>query len=556
MSIYNEFLNESKSSKKWKAALYIRLSKEDGDKSESNSVTSQRNILTDFVSQQDNMELVDYYIDDGYSGTNFNRPSFQRMMQDIYAKKVNCVIVKDLSRFARNYSAAAYYTDDVFTRLNVRYIALNNCIDSESNNNPATNCITLGLYNVINESYSASNSQNIKSTLDSNRKNGLFIGSFPTYGYLKDPEDHHKLIIDEETAPVVRQIFKWFIEGKSVIGITRLLNASGIPNPSVYKREKGFNYRHSGSNNDGLWCDSTVRRILKNQMYIGNMVQGKNKKVSYKIKQCKPVAEEQWIIVENTHEPIIDKDTFYKAQSLFNRNTRTAPKKSEVDLFSGFVKCADCHRAMSKKTNKHSYGTYEYYRCVTSSKMDKNSCSPHSIRIDKLENTVLATIQMMIDTAVKIDDVLSKMNKSEKNRGEDLLKKALKSAENNRDKTKKMMLDLYPDWKDGVISKEEYLTLKENMAKEVSSWEEKIEEYENKISQYSNGKTAENEFLASFKKYGKIDKLSRALLTELVDSIYVHTNGKITINFKFQDAYQQIVELAESTKQKQFAEIA
>lgn len=557
MSKYNEFLNENNSSKIWKAALYIRLSKEDGDKGESNSVVTQREILKEYVKQQDNTEIVDFYIDDGWSGTNFNRPSFQRMMQDIYNGVVNCVIVKDLSRLGRNYTDAGYYIDNIFVKYNVRFIALNNCFDSVSSGmNAATKCLTLGVQNVINESVSATTSVNIRGTLNVARRQGKFIGSFPTYGYLKDPNDHHKLIIDEETAPVVRQIFQWFIEGKSVIGITRMLNSSGILNPSAYKKEKGFNYKHSGSNNDGLWCDSTVRRILKNQMYIGNMVQGKNVKASYKLKQCLAVPKDDWIIVENTHEPIIDKDTFYKAQALFNRNTRTAPKKTEVDLFSGFVKCADCHRAMSKKTNKHAYGTYEYYRCVTSSKMDKNSCSPHSIRVDKLEETVLTTIQMMIDTAVKIDDVINKMNKSEKDRGGDLLKKALKSVESKREKTKKMMLDLYPDWKDGVISKEEYLTLKDNMTKEISRCDEKIAEYEEKIRENENGKTAENEFIANFKQYGKIDKLSRTILTELVDSIYVHTDGNITINFKFNDAYQKIVEYVESVKQKQLGEIA
>lgn len=557
MSKYDEFLNENNSSKMWKAALYIRLSKEDGDKGESNSVVTQREILREFVKQQENIGIYDFYVDDGWSGTNFNRPSFQRMMQDIYNGKVNCVIVKDLSRLGRNYTDAGHYIDNVFVKYNVRFIALNNCFDSISSGmNAATKCLTLGVQNVINESVAATTSVNIRGTLNVARKQGKFIGSFPTYGYLKDPNDHHKLIIDEETAPVVRQIFKWFIEGKSIIGITRMLNASGIPNPSAYKREKGLNYRHSGGNNDGLWCDSTVRRILKNQMYIGNMVQGKIVKASYKMKQCMSVPQNQWIIVENTHQPIIDKEIFFKAQELFNRNTRTAPKKTEVDLFSGFVKCADCHRAMSKKTNKHSYGTYEYYRCVTSSKMDKNSCSPHSIRIDKLEEAVLVTIQRMIDTAVKIDDVISKMNKAEKDRGEDLLKKALKSLENKREKTKKMMLDLYPDWKDGVISKEEYLTLKENMTKEVSRCDEKIAEYEEKILENENGKTAENEFITNFKRYGKIDKLNRTILTELVDSIYVHSDGKITINFKFNDAFQQIVEYVENSKQKQLDEIA
>lgn len=558
MNKYEEFLEQTEDNKPWSAALYIRLSKEDGDKSESYSVTSQREILKEYIKQHSDIALFDFYIDDGWSGTNFNRPSFQRMMQDIYDGRVNCVIVKDLSRFGRNYTDAGNYIDNVFVRLNVRFIALNNGVDSISNSmNAATKCITVGVQNVINESVAATTSVNVRGTLNVSRKQGKFIGSFPTYGYLKSPDDRHKLIIDEETAPVVRQVFKWFIEGKSVIGITKELNALGIPNPSTYKKLKGWNYKHtSGKNNDGLWCDSTVRRMLSNQMYIGNMVQGKNTTISYKIKQCKSIPKSDWIIVENTHEPIIDRETFNKAQSLFNRNTRTAPTKTEVDLFAGFVKCADCHRAMSKKTNKHSYGTYKYYRCVTSRKMDSGACSPHSIRIDKLEQAVLVTIQTMIDTAIELDKVLEKISKNADNRGESLAQKSMEKLVAQREQIKNMMLDLYPDWKSGAITKEEYLALKENMGEKVKKLDEKISDFERMLKSDNTAQTAGNDFISHFKQYGKIDKLTRPILTELVDSILVHSDGNITINFKFKDAYEQIVDYIEDTKQKHLAEIA
>lgn len=558
MNKYEEFFEQTEDKKPWSAALYIRLSKEDGDKGESYSVTSQREILKEYIKQHSDIALFDFYIDDGWSGTNFNRPSFQRMMQDIYDGNVNCVIVKDLSRFGRNYTDAGNYIDNVFVRLNVRFIALNNGVDSISNSmNAATKCITVGVQNVINESVAATTSVNVRGTLNVSRKQGKFIGSFPTYGYLKSPDDRHKLIIDDETAPVVRQVFRWFIEGKSVIGITKELNALGIPNPSTYKKLKGWNYKHtSGKNNDGLWCDSTVRRMLSNQMYIGNMVQGKNTTISYKIKQCKSIPKSDWIIVENTHEPIIDKETFNKAQSLFNRNTRTAPAKTEVDLFAGFIKCADCHRAMSKKTNKHSYGTYKYYRCVTSRKMDSGACSPHSIRIDKLEQAVLVTIQTMIDTAIELDDVLDKINEKSDNRGESLAKKSMEKLVAEREQIKNMMLDLYPDWKSGAITKEEYLALKENMGEKVKKLDEKISDFESMLESNNNTQAAENDFIAHFKQYGKIDKLTRPILTELVDSILVHTDGNITINFKFKDAYEQIVDYIEDTKQKYFENIA
>lgn len=557
MKKYDEFLKDNKAKKIWNAAVYVRLSKEDGDKIESDSITSQKDILSEYVNHKDDIKISDFYIDDGWSGASFERPEFSRMMSDIYAKKVNCVIVKDLSRFGRNYADSSRYIDDIFVKLNIRFIALNSGVDTIcEHTNPATQCITVGIQNVINESYIANTSVSIRGALDINRKQGKFIGSFATYGYLKDPDDHHKLVIDDEAAEVVRTIFKWFIEGKSVIGITKNLNALGIPNPSEYKRQKGFNYKHTNKNNDGLWCDSTVRRMLRNQMYIGNMVQGKNTNLSYKIKKCRAKPKEEWIIVESTHEPIIDKETFEKAQSLFNRNTRTSPKKTEVDLFSGFVKCADCHRAMSKKVNNHAYGVYRYYRCVTASKKSKTACSPHSIRIDVLEKTVLSSIQNMIDTAVELEKILDKINKQAVKNGDTLTKKALDKLKSDRENIKKISLDLYPDYKANIITLDEYEALKENMASKIADLDIKIAEYEKTIETEKSTQINQSDFIKKFTQFGKIDKLTRPILCELVDSILVHKNGDITINFKFMDVYEQLVDYLNETKPKYLEHIA
>ena len=474
----------------WRAALYIRLSKEDGDKGESNSVTSQRAILTEFLKLHPDIELYDIYIDDGWSGTNFNRPDFTRMMEDIYAGAVNCVIVKDLSRFGRNYTDSGNYIDNVFVKLKVRFVALNNGVDTASNNmNAATQCISVGVTNVINESIAATTSVNVRGTLNVNRNQGKFIGSFPTYGYMKDPNDRHKLIIDEEVAPVVRSIFEKFIAGKSIIGIAKELNEEGIPNPSMYKKLKGYNYKHpAGKNNDGLWPDSSVRRILKNEMYIGNMVQGKNTTISYKIKQCRALPKEDWIIVENTHEPIVSKEMFQKAQSLFNKSIRVAPKKKEVDLFSGFVRCADCHRVMNKKTNAHSYATYHYYRCVTARKMKKSACSNHTIRIDKLEEAVLAVVQNMVDVAVEMDEIIQKINScSTRKKETSHIKKAIETQMQEREKYTRMMVDLYPDWKNGLISQEEYLALKQTITDKIKTLDKTLENLNETAKSFDEG---------------------------------------------------------------------
>ena len=538
--------------KPWKAALYIRLSREDGDKVESNSITSQREILKEYLKLHPDIELHDFYIDDGWSGTNFDRPGFIRMMEDIYSGDVNCVIVKDLSRFGRNYTDAGNYLDNIFVRLQIRFIALNNGIDTATNNmNAATRCITVGVQNVINESLAATTSVNVRGTLNVNREQGKFIGSFASYGYMKDPNDHHKLIIDPETAPVVRMIFEKFIDGCSIIGIAKDLNEMGIPNPTAYKKLKGFNYKHpAGKKLDGLWPDSSVRRILRNEMYVGNMVQGKNTTISYKIKQCRAIPKEDWIIVEGTHEAIVDRETFDKAQSLFNQFIRKAPQKSEVDLFSGFVRCADCLRAMNKKTNSHPYGTYHYYRCGTSRKMKKSSCTNHTIRIDKMELAVLASIQGMIDSAVEMDKLIKRINsRPVKKKESSHICSAIDTHTAELEKLKGMIIDLYPDWKSGIISKEEYFTLKEQLTEKTTSLEKALENLKRTNEEFKNGITEDNDFISHFKKYGKIDTLTRAMVVELIDKIYVHEGGRITISFKFTDAYEKALEYIELNKE-------
>ena len=552
-SKYTEILEQSSvPNKVWKTALYLRLSRDDGDKAESNSIASQREILKEYVKRYPDMEIYDIYVDDGYSGGNFDRPDFKRMMDDIYAGKVNCIVVKDLSRFARNHTEGGVYLDKTFVKLHVRFIAINNQIDIGIGGIKSFNdLLQVGIANIMNEGQLANTSVNVRGTLNLRRKQGKFIGSFSAYGYLKDPDDKHHLIIDEETAPIVRMIFERFIAGESIIGITKDLNEMGIPNPSMYKKQKGLNYKHpSGRSNDGLWPDSSVRRILQNRMYVGDMVQGKNTTYSYKIKQCRAIPKDEWIIVEGTHEPIISHETFDNAQALFNKHIRKSPKKKSVDLFSGLVRCADCKRVMNKKTNQHTYGTYHYYRCVTARKLKKSACTNHTIRIDKLEEAVLLTIQNMIDTAISMSDMLEKINNNAKRIKEsNHLQKALKTGVSEREKLVAMIADLYPDWKSGVITLDEYRVLKERLNEKLSVLDEKITSLNKSTEQFKNGITEENDFVTHFKKHGNIESLTRPLLTELVEEIFVHEGGDIEVVFKFKDAYEQAVEYIELNKQ-------
>ena len=396
-SKYQTFNTVFAPSFEWNAGLYIRLSREDGDKLESESVGTQKALLERFITEHPTINLFDYYIDDGWSGTDFERPAFQRMMADITTKKINCVIVKDLSRFGRNYVEAGKYLETVFPLFKIRFISVNDMIDAE---NPASiNNIIVPFKNIINDEYCRDISMKVRSALDIRRRQGKFIGSFAAYGYKKDENDNNKLIIDEPSAEIVRKIFAEFIDGNSIIGITRELNEQKIPNPSTYKK------LHNGN---GLWNDSTVRRILTNELYIGNLVQKKNEVISYKIHIAKPVERKNRIVVENTHEPIISKCDFYKVQSLLKRDTRISPNKGKLSVLSGFIKCADCGRAMQKRTVKQGTKIYEYYVCSTYKK--NHLCTKHAVRAEILEEAVLTFLNKYIKLAVDFDRLRDKIS--------------------------------------------------------------------------------------------------------------------------------------------------
>lgn len=534
----------------WQAALYVRLSREDGDKEESDSVVNQKDLLQQFVSLEPDIMVYDIYMDDGWSGTNFERPDFIRMMNDIKEKKVNCVIVKDLSRFGRNYIDVGQYIEKAFPLMDIRFVSITDNLDSFKN--PQTmNNIMVPFKNLINDEYCRDISNKVRSSLDMKRKQGKHIGSFACYGYKKDPEDHNHLVIDEEAAEIVRDIFKWYISGMSILSIAQKLNEMGIPNPSNYKKQNGLRYKNRYEKmSKGKWPDSSVRRILGNEMYIGNLVQGVLKIKSYKVQVAQRQAKDDWIIVENTHEPIISREDFETVQELLQRNTRKAPAQKEVYLFSGFVKCGDCGRSMSRKHHHHDYGEYTYYVCTTHTKLDKTACSKHTTRADKLEAIVLASIQSQIALAVDMEKAINTINSSAKANKEAVrLRKMLEQAKKDVEQAEMMMLDLYPDWKAGVISKDEYIKLKERFEGQKFGALQKVQELQAKIEDAENGQDSTNQFLENFVKYRNIDKLTREVIVALIDMIYIYEGNKIKIVFKYQYPFKAAMEYIENNKE-------
>ncbi len=331
----------------YNVAMYLRLSRDDGDaeggkKVESNSIGSQREIIRTYIREQENMELYDVYVDDGYSGSNFERPEFKRMISDVEEGKVNCVIVKDLSRFGRDYIEAGRYIQKTFPALRVRFIALTDKYDSFKADSSESS-IVLPVKNFINDSYCRDISTKVKSQLEVKCKNGEFIGAFAVYGYLKNPQNKNQLIVDDYAADIVKKVFFWKMEGLSAQAIATRLNELGILPPLEYKKSNGVSYRSgfSVSSKTG-WSSVSVKRVLTNEVYLGHLVQGKRQKINYKVKKVEEKLEHEWIRVENTHEAIISEDTFQIVQNLLQSDGRVLGKSKEVNPFTGLLFCGDC----------------------------------------------------------------------------------------------------------------------------------------------------------------------------------------------------------------------
>ena len=547
---YSDNFNQNNSSGKiWNTALYIRLSRDDGDKLESESITSQREMLCHFLSQNPDLKYVDEYVDDGFTGTNFERPNFQRMIEDIKANKVNCVIVKDLSRLGRNHIETNKYIEILFPMLKIRFVALNDQVDSYLRPQSVNNVI-VPFKNLLNDEYCRDFSVKIRSSLNIKRENGLFIGSFPCYGYIKSPEDKHQLIIDDEAAENVRMAFRMFLNGSTLRGIATYFNDNGILTPSEYKRSKGYNDRHYSTHDKAFWDTIAIRRMLSNQMYIGDMVQKQMEIVSYKVQVCRKVDLDKRIIVENKHEPIVSKDDFIKVQSLLKRDTRVSTTTRELDLFSGFVKCGDCKRGMNKKHIHQPYKDYYYYICSTFKKNGRSACSKHAIRTEVVKNVVLEVIKQYVNIALTMDNLITFINNSEeKSKETTKYEKQLKVKFRERDEVTRLLDDLYPDWKKGFISQEMYFAYRDKYTKQKEEILKKIDEINEQIEIVKNGFTKENRFIENFKKYQNITELTRDIIVELIENIYIYEGGKIEVVVRFRDEYLTALEYIELNRQ-------
>lgn len=542
-----DILNE----KIYNAAIYVRLSKDDGDKEESDSISNQKELIGEYLKKKVNIHISSIKVDDGYSGVDFNRPAFLEVMEDIKAGKINCVVVKDLSRFGRNYIETGKYIQKIFPFLGVRFIAINDNYDSAEGSNMNDN-IMIPFKNLINDSYCRDSSIKIRSQLEIKRKKGDFIGSFAAYGYKKSEKDKNKLDIDEYAASIVHDIFKWKLDGMSQQGIANRLNEMGILSPMEYKRSLGERYNTAFKvKQQALWSAVAVRRILTNELYIGVLEQGKRTTPNYKIKTRVERPKEEWVRVENSHEPIISKELFITVNGLLLHDTRIASSEETVYLFSGIIVCGDCKENMIRKTVPAKNKKYYYYTCSTN-RYDKNSCTTHNISEKIFEEAVLAALNVQIRSIVDIECILTYIDTLPYKQEEILkLDAQIVKTQEELEKFQRYKLTSYEHFVDKEITKEEYQNHVKRYNAKIEKAEKLILNRKQEIQDIVSNKTITNLWIEHFKQYQNIEKLTRKVVVSLIEKIYVYENGKININFRHQAEYESALRFIESASKSE-----
>lgn len=526
----------------YEAIAYYRLSKDDGKNHESDSIANQRVLVREYIKNHPNIRLVDEAYDDGYTGTNFDRPGFQKVMDAVNAGTVNCVIVKDLSRLGREYVETGKYLEMVFPSMGIRFIAINDDVDSRKAN--SGDDILIPVKNIMNESYCRELSKKLRRQFKIQRSNGEYLGAFASYGYRKDPEDKHKLVIDEYAAEIVRAIFVLKLKGYSQQSIADYLNSEAVLPPAEYKKSQGLNYK-SGLKGSGqaTWRAFAIQNILTNPVYIGVLVQGKRGTPNYKIKQMRVRDEEQWCIRKDNHEAIIDEYTFESVQKVLKRDTRVAPKTEAVNPLSGLVFCADCGRSMIKRSVSRGNKKFHYYVCSTNKKGD--GCSSHSISMETLENTVMRAIKNQINLVVEMKQLLEEVNHSDilsvKLRRLDLL-----IAEKNKeiDKQKDFRMKLYEALSDGLIDREEYDSMRKRTTVTIEAAEAVVQKLDAERAEIVSQNTRNLSWLERFARYQDYAKLSREIAVAFIDRVTVYEDKTVHIDFNYRDeiaSYQEIL---------------
>ena len=526
---------------KYHAAIYLRLSRDDiatgrgayagGGRTESNSIRSQRDMIRSFIGKQDNMEIYDIYADDGYSGTNFDRPEFQRMMRDVEAGNVNCVIVKDLSRLGRDYIEAGRLIQKTFPAFSVRFIALTDHFDSLTADY-SERSLVVPVKNFVNDSYARDISGKVRSHQRIKRENGDFIGAFAVYGYEKCKDNRNLLVPDDYAAGIVKRIFAWKIEGYSNLAIAEILNGMGILSPMEYKKMRGEKFQTGfAAGVQAKWSAVAVKRILTNENYIGTLVQGKEEKVNYKVKKSVRKPEEEWTKVQGAHEAIISKEDFEIVQDLLHTGTRAGAGERKPHMYAGILFCGGCMEPMIRRVNRYKGKVSVSFICPTKNK--GGNCSRHRISEEALERLVLdglRTQAALLRDQGKVPEGMERME----NRFVEAaaFEREIERLQSERDKYLGLRAGLYEDWKREIITEEDFRDFGE-------IYEKRCQELQRAITrQQETGKELLEEGVTGgsperIKNAMQITELDRLTLVSFVRRILVYEDKRVSLEFRY-----------------------
>lgn len=513
-----------------RVGAYIRLSKEDeGTNKESESITNQREYIKEYA-EKNEMDIYDYYVDDGYTGSNFDRPNFKRLIKDIELGVINTVITKDTSRLGRDFIETGHYMFKFFPENNIRYIAILENFDTAKPNGVED---IIPFQTVINDIYLKDTSRKIKSIRQNKMKQGLFVGSTVSYGYKRDENNKYKFVIDEYSAEVVRRIFNMRLSGMTASMIARTLTDEGIEPPSVYN---GKNIKKTYTTN--LWKISSVNHILNNQVYIGNIVQRQFDKVNYKSKKKIKLPEDQWIIAENMHEPIISKEIFNQVQNIKKLKSGIGKKKYDY-LLKGLVYCAECGAKMTvrksyKKNKKKPYVDKPYFCCKTNIDYRNGTCSLHYFQEEKLNKIVLKRLKAMLTRYSNKEDLENKYNS--KNNDMSNIKqfeKELNTYKNKIEVIEKAISDLYMDRAKGILSNDDFYKIKDGLDNDRTRYQEKVKDLEIMLINNKAKNKDDSRKQKVIDSFLKLENPDKQLISELIKRIEIDENKNVKIYFNF-----------------------
>ena len=542
----------------WKTALYVRLSVEDNGK-DSDSVENQTTLLEDYVANHPNLKKVALFVDNGYTGTDFLRPEFNRMMEAVQAEIVDCIIVKDLSRLGRNYIETSQFIEKICPFYNLRFIAVNDSYDTATVTSEGQ--LSASLQNIVNDYYAKDISRKVTSALQAKMERGDYIGNYAPHGYRKDPENKNHLLIDPETAPVIRQIFEMRAEGISYMGICKKLNDAGIPSPGQHKLNQGIETNNNKKKRTVLWNKHKITEILKDIVYIGHLAQKKGSQCLYGGIPYHITSEDEWIVVKNTHEPLISEELFERVQQInsaaLERQKANTGKydhlPKEKNIYGKKFTCADCgsimklHRSISTKKDK----VYFTFKCPTYAEHGSRACSDIKMRKSDLDEAVFTFIKSQMDVFIDMENTLRRLLAMKKAKlKQNNTQQEIKSLRQKLAHKQSILSGMYVDLKEGLLSQEDYGHHREIITADIKALELKLSEVESAKSETEEQLTGEMKWKFMIQRFYDATEMTAEMADAFIETMKLHKDGSLEIKLSYMDEFMALTTTCERLRKE------